>query len=478
MSATCTGLFRPPKESVMSRLRILLASALAYSASLSIAQTVPDSTALEGVIVERYYVADEIDAADEDGSAQLVPGAVTYRVFLDMKDGYEFQYLSGEVGHPISFNTTTSFFNNEDRGETWGDAINDIHLDKNTVAIDSWLAVGAASDAHWGVLKAEDPDGAQDGVLFPNDGGSNGIADGLLTNDDPLAGTPLTDADGLMVGDTIPSASTSLGDFPECFNTSGPSFSSENFGLGVLGSVRCPTPGNKILIGQFTTDGVFSFCLNVWLRIPDSLVCNDCLPQLRYFPSLLPTDTLGLEGDYRFAFAPLCWSSDQQTVDCLGVPGGPALPGTSCDDGIAATTNDVYDNTCICVGEDCLGVLGGSALPGQPCDDGNPDSVNDEWQADCLCVGGVGVSEQDAAIVSIHPNPVRDLLRIHLERATGENISLIVRNTLGEQLTQRSFGTVSGTRNETLDLAALPAGLYFVEVRIGDRSRVERITKL
>ena len=86
MSATCTGLFRPPKESVMSRLRILLASALAYSASLSIAQTVPDSTALEGVIVERYYVADEIDAADEDGSAQLVPGAVTYLSLIHISE--------------------------------------------------------------------------------------------------------------------------------------------------------------------------------------------------------------------------------------------------------------------------------------------------------------------------------------------------------------------------------------------------------
>lgn len=420
--------------------RSLLAVLIAISAAPSFAQTAPDSTALEAVIVERYYVADSSDAGDEDGSAQLVPGSVTYRVFLDMKDGYEFQYLGGFIGHAITFNTTTSFFNNEDRGETWADAINDIHLDKNTVAIDSWLAVGAASDAHWGVMKSDDPDGAQDGVMFPNDGGSNGISEGLLINDDPFAGIPLTEADGLMASDSAPPASTSLGDFPECFNTSGPSFSSENFGLAVLGSVPCPTPGNRILIGQFTTDGVFSFCLNVWLRIPDTLVCDECLSRIEYYPSLNASDTTGLEGDYRFAFAPLCWSSDQQTVDCLGVPGGSALPGT-------------------------------------PCDDGNPDSANDIWQDDCVCEGSIGIAENTGASVSIYPNPVNDLVRIRLDQATGEAISVSVRNTIGEQLMQRSLGRVSGTRTESLDLSALSGGLYFIEVTIGDAVHVQRITK-
>ncbi len=36
--------------------------------------------------------------------------------------------------------------------------------------------------------------------------------------------------------------------------------------------------------------------------------------------------------------------------DCLGVPGGPAQPGTTCDDGNPNTTNDVYGNNCICAG--------------------------------------------------------------------------------------------------------------------------------
>ena len=110
--------------------------------------------------MERYYESDANDAADLDGSSELVSGAVTYRVFVDIKPGYKLNTVGGFTDHEITFATTTLFFNNDDRGEAWGDNINDIHLNKNTVAIDSWLSMGAASDAHWGVLKTADTDGS------------------------------------------------------------------------------------------------------------------------------------------------------------------------------------------------------------------------------------------------------------------------------------------------------------------------------
>ncbi|MBX2973870.1 MAG: T9SS type A sorting domain-containing protein, partial [Flavobacteriales bacterium] len=39
-----------------------------------------------------------------------------------------------------------------------------------------------------------------------------------------------------------------------------------------------------------------------------------------------------------------------QVIDCLGVPGGSALPGTPCNDGNACTINDTYTVDCQCVG--------------------------------------------------------------------------------------------------------------------------------
>ena len=76
-------------------------------------------------------------------------------------------------------------------------------------------------------------------------------------------------------------------------------------------------------------------------------------------------------------------------IDCLGVPGGPALPGTTCDDGDALTGNDIYQPDCSCAGQfiDCLGVPGGSALIGTTCDDGDPLTGNDLYQPDCSCAG-------------------------------------------------------------------------------------------
>ncbi|MBX2980983.1 MAG: thrombospondin type 3 repeat-containing protein, partial [Flavobacteriales bacterium] len=78
-----------------------------------------------------------------------------------------------------------------------------------------------------------------------------------------------------------------------------------------------------------------------------------------------------------------------QVIDCLGVPGGSALPGTACNDNNPNTGNDTWNNNCQCVGQliDCQGVPGGSALPGTPCSDGDPGTINDVWTSDCECVG-------------------------------------------------------------------------------------------
>ncbi len=39
---------------------------------------------------------------------------------------------------------------------------------------------------------------------------------------------------------------------------------------------------------------------------------------------------------------------------------------------------------------DCLGIPGGSALPGTPCDDLDPNTIDDTWGVDCACAGTAG----------------------------------------------------------------------------------------
>ncbi|MEO8734361.1 MAG: hypothetical protein ABI373_08520, partial [Flavobacteriales bacterium] len=84
-------------------------------------------------------------------------------------------------------------------------------------------------------------------------------------------------------------------------------------------------------------------------------------------------------------------SSGTAVTDCLGVVGGSAQPGTSCNDGNASTINDVYGTDCTCSGTavtlDCQGVPNGTALPGSACNDNNPNTGNDHWNSNCVCVG-------------------------------------------------------------------------------------------
>ena len=225
---------------------------------------------LEDLIVEVYYVSDANDATDEDGG-ELVEGSTTYRIYADLADGYELQAVYGNEDHELRFETTTLFFNNEDRGEETGDQIPANRLDENTVALDSYVTLGAASDEHWGVLKSEDVDGSIVGGTN-NDGGSAGIAGGLLVNADADAGIPLTTADGLLEGEvaSVTVVGLDLGIFSD--QNDGPLFSSNAGAYSVLEGVQAPTAENQVLIAQMTTDGEFSFCVNLQLGAPDGTV--------------------------------------------------------------------------------------------------------------------------------------------------------------------------------------------------------------
>jgi hypothetical protein len=91
-------------------------------------------------------------------------------------------------------------------------------------------------------------------------------------------------------------------------------------------------------------------------------------------------------------------------LDCLGVPNGPNIPGTPCDDGLANTDFDTWLPNCLCIGipdttnyTDCAGILNGPDVPGQACDDGNPNTTGELWNWNCECVV-LGVSPCSAGL--------------------------------------------------------------------------------
>ena len=216
---------------------------------------------LEKIIVEKYYIA---KAADSEGSVGTLPvGSTTYRVYVDMLPGYEFQALYGEDGHALKISTSTSFFNHEDRGATNANVIKIDQLKTNTVALDSWFSVGASASGQFGVLKSEDNDGKN--LLTLNT---------LLKNNEAAMGIPLTTQDGNMaVTGKQPEAVQFVGFDPtggifDNANLQGNSFQTNDGAISALYGATGPTAENCVLIGQFTTNGLFTFELNIQIGSP------------------------------------------------------------------------------------------------------------------------------------------------------------------------------------------------------------------
>jgi uncharacterized protein YjdB len=214
---------------------------------------------LKNVIVEKYYVSDADDAAKSVGT--LPVGSITYRIYVQMDSGYRFMMAYGRPTHTLSINTTTSFFNNEDRGDITP-KFTKAQAKNNTVMLDSWLSVGAASSDNFGILKKND-----DGIATIVN------ANGILKNADTTAGIALTMQDGFIAG--IPGEfgyigidSASLAAF-NASSMAGKSFTITNGSWYCLNGAMGPKSDSaKVLIAQITTDGELSFELNVQLRSP------------------------------------------------------------------------------------------------------------------------------------------------------------------------------------------------------------------
>ena len=214
---------------------------------------------LENIIVEKYYVSDDNDTLSNKISGNLPIGSTTYRIYVDLKPGYRFQAAYGNPEHTLKIETTTSFFNNTEHGSTIPNVIPQRSLNKNTVMLDSWLSVGAAGEDLFGIMKELDDTletvSHQGKFLQNKRNGSLSLKDGFIK------GSQMPRPTFFAIDEQV-----------EIFgnNKSGSSFVLTNGAWACLAGSVGPDSltTNRVLIAQMTTDGDFSFELNIQIGTP------------------------------------------------------------------------------------------------------------------------------------------------------------------------------------------------------------------
>jgi hypothetical protein len=107
--------------------------------------------------------------------------------------------------------------------------------------------------------------------------------------------------------------------------------------------------------------------------------------------------------------------------------------------------------------EDCLGMLGGTAIPGAPCDDGNALTTDEIFNNNCVCYSPtVGVPEESPTAIAAWPSPANDVLYVTTQAAKG---ALVVRTLAGAEVMR---ARITGGRLR-LDTRRLAAGTYLLE---------------
>ena len=247
---------------MLKKLYVLLIAVL--PSFITVAQT--QQQGLEGILVEQYYMSGKNDLAANSFAGELKKNAVTYRIYVDLLPGYRFQAAYGSKEHPLFIKTSTSFFNNTDKGGVVASVIPRRSLGKNTVMLDSWLSVGSASELSLGIPKEDDDTSGF--VEFEN---------GYLINRTKEVPVLPSERDGLKYTLNMPLHTFfGLDSVIQVFgNKGGSEFVVSNGAWACMGKGSMGVDSlsqNKVLIAQITTDGALEYELNIQIGTPEGKV--------------------------------------------------------------------------------------------------------------------------------------------------------------------------------------------------------------
>jgi hypothetical protein len=107
------------------------------------------------------------------------------------------------------------------------------------------------------------------------------------------------------------------------------------------------------------------------------------------------------------------------------------------------------------------------------------NNSSDYWVVK-FCEFPVGIDNaqpQNNITVSVYPNPFSDEIAITVKKQNLSDASFTLTNAKGQIIYTKEETNLSDTYTKTLDLHNLPAGVYFVEVTIGEEKVVRQVVK-
>ncbi|HXU26489.1 MAG TPA: T9SS type A sorting domain-containing protein [Bacteroidia bacterium] len=427
---------------------------------------------IEKVIVETYYVSDSLDATDTiDGSARSLPiGSKTYRVYIDLKKGYKLAKIFGSAAHALKFTSTDTFFNNIDRPTFYyGYLMKNVYFRPNpTLALDSWLTLGLATTTYNGIIKTQDTGVS---IINPNHtnnwGGTAAVTGGLLVNNDPAAGIPITNKDGLWLNTYTYTNGFIDNGFKDATqgNIDTTVFGSKNKGSqfisyncflqqnpGVMGAIP---DSNQILVAQLTTKGTLTFELNV--------VLIDSAGNSTIYVAKNPNgDTLL---NPFLSYPPPCGCRDTRYLEYN--------PYAACDDSAACKTIKVFGctDTMACNYDPNANVY----LPNFCC---YPGYCNDRNVAlVCPDLSPYRLKQNNIS-ADIYPNPVQNSLSLQLVSSIDyPEVTYTIYDAYDRVVVEKYLGFIHGNSLLQTDVTDLPSGLYLFRVSVAGVSSIKKFIK-
>ena len=259
-------------------------------------------------------------------------------------------------------------------------------------------------------------------------------------------------------------------------------FSTIDGSIASLGGSKGPNNDNKVLLGQFTTNGIFSFKLNIQIGTPGGDVQNYVAEN----PTGEEINISSLIG----SFDPPSSSNNILPVVSVSAPDS-AIAGNEIE--FTATASDAdgsiasvefYIND-VLVGSDSVApysmkwksVVGDNNLIAKAKD--NKGAVASSSVKVIKVSKGTGINDlnKNAATFSLFPNPVNEVLTITFNDLGANKADYKVYTLAGELVLQKDLGRILANFQERVDLSKLSSGSYIIAVSTDQNTTHKKVIK-